>query len=178
MNAPDEMALDAALVCDALIDVLSEQHAQLVIRAERIREDATHEEARPENDKDTRATEQSYLARGQTMRTEALAEALGRVRALRLVLPRGGEGATIAPGHVVHAEVSTDDDAHERWFFVAPGAGGTELHCDGRTVLVLSPKAPVARALMGRAAGEAFELVVAGEPREYEVLAVCGARAG
>jgi hypothetical protein len=29
---------------------------------------ATHEEAKPENDKDTRALEQSYLARGQAIR--------------------------------------------------------------------------------------------------------------
>src|SRR4051812_43361819 len=36
------------------------------------REAATHEEAKPENDKDTRALEQSYLARGQAMRIEEL----------------------------------------------------------------------------------------------------------
>jgi hypothetical protein len=36
------------------------------------REGATHEEAKPENDKDTRALEQSYVARGQAKRVEEL----------------------------------------------------------------------------------------------------------
>ena len=35
---------------------------------------ATHEENRPENDKDTRALEQSYLARGQAQRVVELQE--------------------------------------------------------------------------------------------------------
>jgi len=35
-------------------------------------EGATHEENKPENDKDTRALEQSYLARGQAQRVVEL----------------------------------------------------------------------------------------------------------
>ena len=42
---------------------------------------ATHEENRPENDKDTRALEQSYLARGQAQRVVELQHALERNRA-------------------------------------------------------------------------------------------------
>src|SRR5271163_799711 len=47
-------------------------------------EGATHEEAKPENDKDTRALEQSYLARGQAARIQELREGLTAVEALLL----------------------------------------------------------------------------------------------
>src|ERR1700722_19685512 len=46
------------------------------------REGATHEEAKPENDKDTRALEQSYLARGQAARIEELRLNVALVSAL------------------------------------------------------------------------------------------------
>src|SRR6187431_2441771 len=45
---------------------------------------ATHEENRPENDKDTRALEQSYLARGQAQRVAELQDALNLLKALEL----------------------------------------------------------------------------------------------
>ena len=41
-------------------------------------EGATHEEAKPENDKDTRALEQSYLARGQSNERRSSARASQR----------------------------------------------------------------------------------------------------
>ena len=48
------------------------------------REAATHEEAKPENDKDTRALEQSYVARGQAIRIEELRTNLAEVRTMPL----------------------------------------------------------------------------------------------
>ena len=48
-------------------------HLETLERAHRAAcEGATHEEAKPENDKDTRALEQSYLARGQAARIDEL----------------------------------------------------------------------------------------------------------
>ncbi len=47
-------------------------------------EGATHEENKPENDKDTRALEQSYLARGQAQRVVELQGELNQLKALEL----------------------------------------------------------------------------------------------
>ena len=47
-------------------------------------EGATHSEARPENDKDTRGLELSYLARGQAQRVAELQIVLGAVSEMRL----------------------------------------------------------------------------------------------
>src|SRR3954468_1894740 len=47
-------------------------------------EGATHEENKPENDKDTRALEQSYLARGQALRVVELQGELNQLKAMEL----------------------------------------------------------------------------------------------
>ena len=81
-------------VREAVLEKLSEQLAHALHAAEGTRKDATHEEAKPENDKDTRALEQSYLARGQAMRAE---EVLEQVQVLRyLQLPAFGESDVIS----------------------------------------------------------------------------------
>src|SRR5258706_8140341 len=83
------------------------------------REAATHEEAKPENDKDTRALEQSYIARGQALRIAEMRGALADVGAMP-VEPLGEESPAL-----VGALVAVDDDGRERLVFLAPAGGGT-----------------------------------------------------
>src|SRR5690606_17653583 len=72
---PPPMALpDKQAVRDALRAALAKALEAMAEAARQTREGAVHEESRAEGDKDMRSTEQSYLARGQAMRAEALAE--------------------------------------------------------------------------------------------------------
>src|ERR1700761_8976870 len=68
-----------------ILKLLSEQvSADLAVMSAAQRtvvDGATHEENRPENDKDTRALEQSYLARGQAQRVVELQDALNKLKA-------------------------------------------------------------------------------------------------
>src|SRR3984957_21184854 len=59
------------------------------------REGATHEEAKPENDKDTRALAQSYLARGEALRIEELRGGLADVTSMALRAFRDGDPAAL-----------------------------------------------------------------------------------
>lgn len=127
---------------------------------------ATHEENRSEGDKDMRATEQSYIARGQAMRAEELAEQLQRLEGMEL-RAYGAEDA-IGPSALVRVLV----DGAPRVFFVAPWGGGHELEVGGAKVMVITPASPVGRALVGRRAGEDFELAVKGALREWEIDAI------
>ena len=102
------------------------------------REAATHEEAKPENDKDTRALEQSYLARGQAKRIEELRAGVADVGGLSL---RDFGGARVALG----ALVTVDDDGEESTLLLAPAGGGARL--GGGAVLVVTPLSPLDRAL-------------------------------
>ena len=122
---------------------------------------ATHEEAKPENDKDTRALEQSYLARGQAMRIETLKAGLASLVVMGLT-----PTDTVKPGALVEAE---DDDGEALFYFVAPEGGGTKLK-DG--VLVVTPLSPVGAALIGKREGDEVELRVAGKARLMTILRV------
>ncbi len=127
-------------------------------------EGATHEEARPENSKDTRALEQSYLARGQALRIEELRRAVIEVAAMPL---RGAEpGARVSLG----ALVTADEDGAERVLFVAPWGGGSTLA--GGRVQVVTPTSPLGQALVGREVGDACEVSAGGRARTLELIDV------
>src|SRR5687767_5609756 len=132
-------------VLELVVHKLSEVLAQMAQAAEETRKDATHEEAKPENDKDTRALEQSYLARGQAMRAEQLAEEREQLRFLPL--PTLAKDAAISAGALVELE---DEDGGTRVLFMLPHAGGTEVSVDGVSVLVVTAASPLGAALLGR----------------------------
>jgi transcription elongation GreA/GreB family factor len=154
---------DKRAVRDALLASMRDALALIARSAKDAAEGATHEENRSEGDKDMRATEQSYVARGQAMRAEELAEQLQRLEVM--ALPPFGEDDAIAPGALVRVRV--DGDA--RLFFVVPWGGGSELEIAGTIVTVITPASPVGRALVGRRAGDDFELAVRGAMREWEI---------
>lgn len=128
---------------------------------------ATHEESKPENDKDTRALESSYLARGQARRVEELTEALSVVQAL---VPRrfGAEGA-IASTALVQLE---NEAGQVDTLWLLPAAGGLELSVDGGRVKTITTHSPLGKALIGARLGDGIELTVPGGTREYVVGAV------
>lgn len=123
-------------------------------------EGATHEEARPENDKDTRGLEQSYLARGLAQRVAELEAAVAAVPAMTLA-----KAARVGIGAVVTVE---DDDATRR-FFIAAHGGGIVLPGD---VTVITPTSPIGRALLGRAVDDECEAIAGGKPRTLVVVRI------
>lgn len=160
------MLPDKTAVHRALQQALAHALETMADAARQTREGAVHEENRAEGDKDMRSTEQSYLARGQAMRAEALAEELTRLRATP---PRTfGEDEPISPGALV---LLTTDET-ERVFYVISQGGGTELQVEGVRVTVVTPASPIGSALLGRREGDDFELVIRGERREHVVEAV------
>jgi transcription elongation GreA/GreB family factor len=126
-------------------------------------EGVTHEEAKPENDKDTRALEQSYLARGQAARIEELRASIAAVNALS---SRDFEEERVALG----ALVTVEEDGEESTLLLAPGGGGTRL-AEG-TVQVVTPRSPLGRALLGQRTGDEAEIALAGKTRTMRIVCV------
>lgn len=155
---PSKSALRSELVELVRADLqAAEQSQRITMQA------ATHEEARPENDKDTRALEQSYLARGQAQRVEQLRAELTELLALELrELP--GDAPV-----VLGAVVVVDEDGVEQTLFLAPARGGTELRGGVR---VVTPSSPLGRALVGKSAGESCELRLPQKLRELSIRQV------
>lgn len=147
-----------------LLDVLGKELGALEQTHRDTSAAATHEEAKPENDKDTRALEQSYLARGQALRVQELRELVARVRSMDF--EAAPEVATLGSIVTVHDEA----EAAQRTFFLTPAGGGARLA--GGSVLVVTPQAPWGRALVGAKVGESREVSIAGTLREFEVLTI------
>ena len=127
-------------------------------------EGATHEEAKPENDKDTRAIEQSYLARGQAKRIEELRSGLAAVSGM--LVRKAPPGSRVGLGSLVTAE----EGGSVLVFFVAPHGGGAKLAC-GR-VSVVTPRSPLGRELVGKLAGDDVTVRLEGRTRELSVVDV------
>jgi transcription elongation GreA/GreB family factor len=153
---------DKAALKRALVEQLAAEVAGLAASHEATLAGATHEEAKPESDKDTRAVEQSYLARGQAARVVEAEAGLALVRALEL--PRLGEGARVVLG----ALITYREDDEEKQVLLAPAGGGRKLS----RVQVVTPQAPLGRALLGKRAGDELELLLGGKQRTLEVLSV------
>ena len=138
-------------------------------RAKDAAEGATHEENRAEGDKDMRATEASYVARGQAGRASEMEEAFVRVSALELLDFK--PGARIA----ISALIELLHDDKQLHYFLVPAAGGERVIVAGTEVQTLTPQSPLGRALLGASEGDDAELPArqAGEqPRVYEIVKV------
>lgn len=156
----------AALVKDLIAQAQTEL-ATLVLAAKNTREGATHEDARPENDKDTRSTEASYLARGQAKRVTELDHAVSLLKALPL---RAFDKETpIAVGALV---LLVDADERELWCFLSKGGGGLRSTVSGPQVQVTTPESPLGQAMVGRTEGEDIEVLTGRGKREYSISRV------
>jgi transcription elongation GreA/GreB family factor len=143
----------------ALLDRLEQELATAKQAHAAAIEGATHEEARPENDKDTRGLEQSYLARGLAQRVAELDAAVAVVGKMTLAA-----GALVAIG----ALVTVDEDDTERRFFVAPSGGGIEVS----GVAVVTPSSPIGRALLGRSVDDECEVQAGARKRTFAIRSI------
>jgi len=164
MPEPDKKA-----VLEALKLQLENDLERARKRARDAADGATHEENRAEGDKDMRATEASYVARGQAGRASEMEEAFVRITALELLDFK--PGARIA----ISALIELLHDGKRLQYFLVPAAGGERLLVAGTEIQTLTPQSPLGRALLGASEGDEAELPPrqAGEPaRVYEIVKV------
>jgi transcription elongation GreA/GreB family factor len=131
--------------------------------AEMAREGATPSERRD----DARvALEYGSLAKGHAQRAERARSELGVLDAFApRPLPRG---ARIELGTIVEVE---SEEGQGRTFLLAPVGAGVELTTpDGGFLSVVTPSAPLGRAVLGRQVGDTVEVVIDGEPREWTIV--------
>lgn len=159
--------IDKRALLDALRATLKEELDTQTRRAREAAEAATHEENRPENDKDMRSTEASYVAKGQADRALALEDALRRLAGL--------EPRAFGPGDVIQATalVRLEVGGQERTVFVLPAGGGVELDVPGSgRVACLATTSPLGRALLGLTEGDEAEVHGPQGVRAHAILSV------
>ncbi|HEY1099909.1 MAG TPA: GreA/GreB family elongation factor, partial [Myxococcota bacterium] len=137
----------------------------MVAAARATHEAATHPEAKPENDKDTRGIELGYLAVGQSARA---AEQQRALNVLRTLTPRAFTAADLVDvtALVTLRDDDTDAVSHS---LLAPLGGGQRLQIGGQPVQIVSPAAPLGAAVLGKKVGDVVEVVIAGKTRTFVV---------
>ncbi|MBL8685768.1 MAG: hypothetical protein JNK05_41715 [Myxococcales bacterium] len=162
MSVERKQALVAAIRAE-----LARELAAIERAAKDAWEGATHEENRPEHNKDMRSTEASYVAIGQSARARELAEDIAKLDAMKLVAWR--EGAPIDVGALVSIEGQDErGNPHSLEVFIVNAGGGATVGEGAARVRAVSPKAPLGEVLMGASEGEEVTL----GPRRYEVVRV------
>ncbi|HVO30436.1 MAG TPA: hypothetical protein VMV18_06860 [bacterium] len=147
---------------EKIVAALEADVAVLVASAMSAREGSTHEEAKAEDDKDTRAIEAGYLAGAQAKRAHELEAAAERLKAMEL--RAFGPKDPIALSALVEVE-RAGKPAH---YFLATAGGGLKVRLDGLEVQVLTPEAPLGELMVGKTRGDVLEM----NGREIEIVAV------
>ncbi|MCU1728620.1 transcription elongation factor GreAB [Pseudomonas sp. 7P_10.2_Bac1] len=130
-------------------------------------EAATHEENIAENKYDTLGLEASYLATGQARRVEEIRQALKHCQAMRLGPFSAAHGVQL--GALVRLEA---ENGTEQWLFLAPDAAGLKLDHEGHAVTVITPRAPLGAALLGKQVDDELQINVGGAVQGFVVCEV------
>lgn len=127
---------------------------------------ATHEENKPEGDKDMRSTEASYVARGQAGRVLDLEHAHAVLGSMEL--RDFGPDDAIAASAIVELR----QGARKNVYFVVTAAGGRKVKVGNVEVQTLLTTSPLGEALLGLSAGDDVEIASPQGRREYQILSV------
>ena len=130
---------------------------------------ATHSENQPDNKYDTLALEAAYLAHGQSNRVAALQDSLQRYRQFHK--PTFSEDDAIALGALVCLQPASSDKP--LWVFLGPAAGGLQFSYAGKTVQVISPDAPLGKALLGQGVDDDVLLSQPSAATRYRIMTLC-----
>lgn len=157
------MAPEKSQVIQAIRSQLSLSLEAIERMAEQARDETTGGESKAEGQYDTRATEASYLARGQAMR-------IGELRQLMAWFEAHSTVPTlkmVSVGALVGIE-----GTQQELLFIAP-AGGSDVDVLGQRVRVISPASPLGSAMLALEVGDAFEVDTPRGLRTYEVTSIC-----
>lgn len=158
--------VDKFALLQSLKDQLEAELNRLRKAQRATQEGATHEESRPENDKDTRALESTYLARGLSERVAHLENGVAAVQAMR---PRVfAEDDPVALGALVAVHIGEQDS----YYLVAPAGAGLRLDHGGLSVQVLSSRSPAGQAVLGKWVDDDFDYQTPQGRREGTILAI------
>ncbi len=160
-------SLNKRAVLALIVDTLKIDLDVLQRAAQTAYETATHEENIAENKYDTLGLEASYLATGQARRVEEIRQSLAQFQ--NLVLRPFDEQRGIQVGDLISLE---DDHGRPQQLFLGPDAAGLKVWLDGLLVTVITRHAPLGKSLLGKAEGDAVEIIINGARQSFEVIGI------
>lgn len=118
---------------------------------------ATHPEAKPENDKDTRGIEAGYLAGAQSARAAELKSHLELVEKSPLT---------------AFSLVTFTEKKAQQTVLLSKWGGGQKLDVDGTAISVITPQSPIGAAVKGLEAGDDVEFEMGPRKRQLTIVTV------
>jgi transcription elongation GreA/GreB family factor len=160
------------------VEQLAQRIRQNAAVAQRAEEDAREAAAsiatESEKREDSRAAlEYGSLATGQAARRRKAQEELDALKQFgERMIPGYSRQGSVGLGALVDVATDGENGREERSFILLPVGAGTELTGpDGDGFLsVITPQSPVGRALLGKRVGDAFDVNIRGEWREWSIL--------
>jgi transcription elongation GreA/GreB family factor len=128
--------------------------------------EATHEQSRAENKYDTRGLEASYLARGQSKQAAEIAQAMEQFQKIPERNFEKSEPIDIG------ALIELKGGGESSFYFMGPRAGGTEVACEKKEILVITPQSPLGQQLVGKKQGERVLLTIGPTQEHYKIVSV------
>ena len=135
--------------------------------AERALITATAKESIAENKYDTFGLEASYLAQGQSKR---VAECEADLVVFQQLITRAAiQESRVTLGVLIFL---MDELSQQKILFLAPVAGGMKLRFQNYDVVVVTPAAPIGKALVGRKVDDEIELSLGSQKKEYTIIQI------
>jgi transcription elongation GreA/GreB family factor len=161
-------AIDKRALVAELKEKIAAEIARHTKRAKDAAEAATHEENKPEGDKDMRSTEASYIARGQAERVREMETALAKLSSMAVL----DFGATDRIGASALVELKGSGAKGTSTYFLVTAGGGEQLEEGGGKIATLATTSPLGKALLGLLEGEDAQLATAQGERSFEIVSV------
>lgn len=161
--------MDKAAWRQQVIQALLDELQVLLASASDAAASATHEDAKPENKYDTRGLEAAYLAGAQASRAVELEARVARLHGLEL--RAFGPGDAVAAGAVVEVE---NESGQRRRVFLLPEGGGITIPTPEGALQVVTPEAPLGRALLQKRIGDEITLKKRHQAEIWSVVSVDG----
>lgn len=131
-----------------------EAHYQVALNAaQQAYETATDNETKAENKYDTFSLEASYLAHGQSKRVEECLSHITLFQALAITLFDDQDEVNI--GQLVLLET---DQQSQQYYFISPVAGGLKIEFNQHDIVLITPNAPLGKALLNKMVGDVLQL--------------------
>lgn len=155
----DKINILALIINQLKADITIAENAVKVAR-----DTATHKDCLGSSKYETMGLEASYLAQGQGIRLLELERSLAYFKQLT---PQPLD--SIQLGSLV---VLNDEHDEQQPFLLAADAGGLKIPYQQHTITVITSKAPLGKAMVGKSTGEDFALKIAGKDRYFKVLSI------
>jgi transcription elongation GreA/GreB family factor len=134
-------SMNKEILITNILKHLSSELSITMQAAQNAHQAATDDQSVAETQYDTLAIEAGYLAEGQARRAQELQFSIQSLKELIIV----GSSSAVRIGSLVQL---VQDQEKQHWFFIAPAAAGFRTKIAGNDITVVTPYAPMGKALL------------------------------